>query len=65
MSKVMIKLHDKDSDSYELYTETNGQYIVWAVVHEDMLFHLKGGAIEHGGINKVDIENMERELSIE
>jgi hypothetical protein len=64
MSKVMIRLHDKDNDSYELYTESNGQYIVWAIVHEDILFHLKGGASDRGGVKKMDIENMERELSI-
>lgn len=53
---VMIKQHNKDSEMCEIYTQTKNSYVLWGVVHSDMLSGL--------GLTIGDIENMEIELII-
>jgi len=56
IDKVMIRRHSDDTDMYEIYTQHKVSFILWAVVHEDILGYF--------GLCSEDIENMERELII-
>jgi len=60
---VKIKLHDKDSDMVEIYTENRGKdpsgnYILWGVVHIDILQYMDG-------VSTFDLDEMVYELLAE
>ena len=55
---VFARLHARDDEMVELYTNKGGKDILWCVVHVDMLSELRGG------ITSQDLENHEYEILI-
>jgi len=60
---VKIKLHDKDKDMVEIYTDNRGKgpsgnYILWGIVHIDILQDMEG-------ISIFDLDEMDFELLAE
>ena len=59
MNTVKISRNEKDSDMVDIYSITaSGGYILWGVVHSDIMEMLRGDVT----IN--DLDNMEREIKI-
>ena len=57
---VKIKLHDKDSDMVEIYSASKdgSHYILWGVVHSDILQEMEG-------ISPFELDEMDYELLAE